>query len=93
MSFRRVTLGAVRLLSRHAPVADPGARRCSHGWLEEDALAKLGRRGAAGASSSGVEPDDVKIFTVDPRETAKFEADAALWWDEERGPFAPLHAR
>ena len=34
----------------------------------------------------------MKIFTVDPRETAKFEADAALWWDEERGPFAPLHA-
>ena len=24
MSFRRVTLGAVRLLSRRAPVADPG---------------------------------------------------------------------
>ncbi len=94
MSFRRVTLGAVRLLSRRAPVADPGAlsllpSRVARG---EDALAKLGRRGAAGASSSGVEPDDVKIFTVDPRETAKFEADAALWWDEERGPFAPLHA-
>ena len=33
-----------------------------------------------------------RVNTVDPRETAKFEADAALWWDEERGPFAPLHA-
>ena len=29
---------------------------------------------------------------MDPRETAKFAADAALWWDETRGPFAPLHA-
>jgi len=32
------------------------------------------------------------VNTVDPRETAKFEADAALWWDEEHGPFAPLHS-
>ena len=31
------------------------------------------------------------VNTVDPRETAKFEADAALWWDEQVGPFAPLH--
>lgn len=30
--------------------------------------------------------------TVDPRETAKFEEDAASWWDETKGPFAPLHA-
>ena len=30
--------------------------------------------------------------TVDPKETAKFAADAALWWDESGGPFAPLHA-
>ena len=40
---------------------------------------------ALAASASGTN-------TVDPRETAKFAADAALWWDETRGPFAPLHA-
>ena len=47
MSFRRVTLGAVRLLSRHAPVADPGALSMLPSWVArgEDALAKLGRRG------------------------------------------------
>jgi ubiquinone biosynthesis O-methyltransferase len=30
--------------------------------------------------------------TVDPKETAKFDADAGRWWDETSGPFAPLHA-
>ena len=39
---------------------------------------------ALAASASGTN-------TVDPRETAA-AADAALWWDETRGPFAPLHA-
>ncbi|CEF98961.1 Ubiquinone biosynthesis O-methyltransferase [Ostreococcus tauri] len=29
---------------------------------------------------------------VDPNERAKFERDAALWWNETRGPFAALHA-
>ena len=29
---------------------------------------------------------------VDAREKAKFEADAALWWNEGEGPFAALHA-
>ena len=29
---------------------------------------------------------------MDPKETAKFDADAGRWWDETRGPFAPLHA-
>jgi ubiquinone biosynthesis O-methyltransferase len=29
---------------------------------------------------------------VDARERAKFEADAALWWNENEGPFAALHA-
>ena len=50
MSFRRVTLGAVRLLSRRAPVADPGALSVLPSGVArgEDALAKLGRRGAAG---------------------------------------------
>ena len=26
------------------------------------------------------------------REKAKFESDAALWWNEDEGPFAALHA-
>jgi len=30
--------------------------------------------------------------SVDPQETAKFEADAGSWWDVAGGPFAPLHA-
>ena len=94
MSFRRVALGAVRSLARRSPVTDIGALSVGQNRVAslEDALAIGGRRGAAGASSSGVEAGGVKVFTVDPRETAKLEADAALWWDEERGPFAPLHA-
>lgn len=35
--------------------------------------------------------DAPPVGQVDVREKAKFEADAALWWNEREGPFAALH--
>lgn len=43
--------------------------------------------------TSAVKDDAGKLpGQVDAREKAKFEADAALWWNEGEGPFAALHA-
>lgn len=48
-------------------------------------------RGMTTSTSTSRRMTTSGVDTVDPRETAKFEADAARWWDEEAGPFAPLH--
>jgi len=44
------------------------------------------------ASASTSTSEDAPIGQVDAREKAKFESDAALWWNEDEGPFAALHA-
>ena len=44
------------------------------------------------ASASTSASEDAPIGQVDAREKAKFESDAALWWNEDEGPFAALHA-
>ena len=48
----------------------------------------MGVRGRRGMAASTL---TAGVHTIDPREVATFEADAAFWWDEEVGPFAPLH--
>jgi len=63
-----------------------------NGWMAEgeggEGGGGMGVRGRRGMAASTL---TAGVHTIDPREVATFEADAAFWWDEEVGPFAPLH--
>ena len=55
-------------------------------------LASSLHRARAHNNASTSESSASTIDTVNRWETEKFERDAALWWNEREGPFAPLHA-
>ena len=78
-----------RALSRGARAAfatfdAPSTRTC--GLSSTRALSRAHNTASASTSAS----EDAPIGQVDAREKAKFESDAALWWNEDEGPFIAM---
>ena len=74
-------------------LAQTSARRAQRGGIYSDFNATPAVFVARRAHEAHAELGSSRLKgQVDAKERAKFESDAALWWNENEGPFAALHS-